>query len=443
MVTSPPIAPPANAVVVLLDSLNRHLLGATAAPSSPRRTSIGSPRTSVRFTNHYTGSLPCMPARHDILCGALDFLWKPWGSIELWEDAVTVRAASRRASPRCSSPTTRTCSRPAARTTTPTSRRGTTSAATRATRGGPVPTRPGCGAPVFGFCPRRATYDRSRGWFRRRGRLPRAAHDGRAPRSWLDENARTARPVPALRRRVRSARAVRHARAVRVAATTPTGRDRTSSGRRTRSARSTEGDMTERQGRQVRAQLRRQALDDRPLVRARARRARPQRPRDTTAVIVCTDHGHYLGENDVGWGKPGVPVYEPLGHIPLLVRVAGRRRRRLRRAHDERRPVRHDRRRVRRRAAAPHARSLARAAARGEATSIRDWALTGVWGREVHSSIAERPSTRAAPVGDNAPLSMWSNRWSTMPTHALSRRDELPLPDDRAVLDRMPGSTSR
>ena len=30
-----------------------------------------------------------MPARHDILCGALDFLWKPWGSIEVWEEPIT------------------------------------------------------------------------------------------------------------------------------------------------------------------------------------------------------------------------------------------------------------------------------------------------------------------------------------------------------------------
>src|SRR4051794_35101547 len=44
---------------------------------------------SVRFTKHHTGSLPCMPARHDILVGALDFLWRPWGSIEIWEDAIT------------------------------------------------------------------------------------------------------------------------------------------------------------------------------------------------------------------------------------------------------------------------------------------------------------------------------------------------------------------
>ena len=45
---------------------------------------------------------------------------------------------------------------------------------------------------------------------------------------------------------------------------------------------------------------------------------------DDTAVIVCTDHGHYLGEKDI-WGKPAVPVYETLGHIPLLVALAGRR----------------------------------------------------------------------------------------------------------------------
>jgi hypothetical protein len=44
-----------------------------------------------------------------------------------------------------------------------------------------------------------------------------------------------------------------------------------------------------------------------------------------------------------------------------------------------------------------------------------------------------------APQGDNAPLSMWSNRWSTMPVHGHPEL-RLPPPDDRAVLDRMPGS---
>ena len=49
----------------------------------------------MRFDRHYSGSLPCIPARHDILCGAIDFLWKPWGSIEVWERPLTayLRAA--------------------------------------------------------------------------------------------------------------------------------------------------------------------------------------------------------------------------------------------------------------------------------------------------------------------------------------------------------------
>ena len=42
-------------------------------------------------------------------------------------------------------------------------------------------------------------------------------------------------------------------------------------------------------------------------------------------------------------------------------------------------------------------------------------------------------------VESNFPLSMWSNRWSTMPIHAF-REIRLPRPDDRAWLDRMPGS---
>jgi len=72
-----PAAPqraPKNAVVVLLDSLNRHMLGAYggrefATPNLDRFAA-----RATRFTRHFTGSLPCMPARHDILCGALDFL---------------------------------------------------------------------------------------------------------------------------------------------------------------------------------------------------------------------------------------------------------------------------------------------------------------------------------------------------------------------------------
>ncbi len=43
---------------------------------------------------------------------------------------------------------------------------------------------------------------------------------------------------------------------------------------------------------------------------------------DDTVVVLCTDHGHYLGEKDI-WGKPAVPAYEPLAHIPLMVAAPG------------------------------------------------------------------------------------------------------------------------
>ena len=46
-----------------------------------------------------------------------------------------------------------------------------------------------------------------------------------------------------------------------------------------------------------------------------------------------------------------------------------------------------------------------------------------------------------APVDDNFPLSMWSNRWSTMPVHkGLEDYMRFPNPDRRATLDFMPGS---
>jgi hypothetical protein len=74
----------------------------------------------------------------------------------------------------------------------------------------------------------------------------------------------------------------------------------------------------------------------------------------------------------------------------------------------------------------------------GTASSVREWALSGIWGREVHL-VADRAKYVRAPVGANEPLSMWSNRWSTMPVHHHPDL-RLPLPDERATLDRMPGS---
>ncbi|MDP6214766.1 MAG: sulfatase, partial [Acidimicrobiales bacterium] len=41
--------------------------------------------------------------------------------------------------------------------------------------------------------------------------------------------------------------------------------------------------------------------------------------------------------------------------------------------------------------------------------------------------------------GEQTDVSVWSNRWSTMPVHAFPRLS-LARPDDRATLDHMPGS---
>jgi arylsulfatase A-like enzyme len=86
---------PKHVVVVLLDSLNRHLLGAYGGSefTTPHLDRFAA--DALVFDRHHTGSLPCMPARHDLLVGALDFPWRPWGSVEIWEDAITysLRAA--------------------------------------------------------------------------------------------------------------------------------------------------------------------------------------------------------------------------------------------------------------------------------------------------------------------------------------------------------------
>ena len=75
----------------------------------------------------------------------------------------------------------------------------------------------------------------------------------------------------------------------------------------------------------------------------------------------------------------------------------------------------------------------------GSVTQVRDWAIGGVYGNWVQVTDGHRKYARGA-VGDNFPLSMWSNRWSTMPVHGLEDAVRLPPPDRRARLDFMPGS---
>ena len=76
------------AVFVLFDSLNRHMLGAYGGTRDPdARTSTGWRSGTVTFDSHYVGSLPCMPARRDMLTGRLTFLHRSWGPLEPFDNA--------------------------------------------------------------------------------------------------------------------------------------------------------------------------------------------------------------------------------------------------------------------------------------------------------------------------------------------------------------------
>ena len=158
---------------------------------------------------------------------------------------------------------------------------------------------------------------------------------------------------------------------------------------------------------------------------------------DDTVVILCTDHGHYLGEKDI-WGKPGVPHYEQMGHTPLYISCPGVEPGRVDAlttnvdinatlceifgvvpAHQT------------------HGVSML-PLLHGTKRSIREWSLSGTYGGWVHVYDGQRKYARSA-TADTFPLSMWSNRWSTM---LYARAEEFwPLPDARARLDYMPGST--
>src|SRR5438067_4263439 len=70
------------AVMVMFDSLNRHMLPNygcdwTVAPNFQRLA-----KRTVTFDRSYVCSMPCMPARRDLHTGRPNFLHRSWGPIE-------------------------------------------------------------------------------------------------------------------------------------------------------------------------------------------------------------------------------------------------------------------------------------------------------------------------------------------------------------------------
>ena len=428
------IAKPKNVIVLLLDSLNRHMLGAYGGIEFETPNLDAFARSAVRFDNHHTGSLPCMPARHDILCGALDFLWRPWGSVEIWEDAITYELRKVGVVSQLIS------DHPHLFETGGENYHGdfTAWAYERGHEGDAWKTRPDpswAGAPGMGRG--HMPYDDSRGWFRGEADFP-GPRTMAAAAQWIEDNAG------------------HHERFFLFVDEFDTHEpfdspepwaskyDPDWEGPHLiwppyMQGAIAKGILTERQARQLRASYGgKLSMIDHWLGKVLAAIA-AKGLADDTMVMICTDHGHYLGEKDI-WGKPGVPIYAPLGHIPLLIHcpgVAAGSRQALTTSVDifatlaDVFDV-----TVRQRT---HGKSLL-SVLYEQTLEIRDHLLTGVWGREVQLVTPTHKYSRG-PAGANAPLSMISNRWSTMPTHVVDKHVALPLPDDRAFLDRMPGST--
>jgi len=74
-------------VFVLFDSLNRHMLGAYGGKRVPTPNFDRLAARATTFDTHYVGSLPCMPARRDMLTGRLTFLHRSWGPLEPFDNA--------------------------------------------------------------------------------------------------------------------------------------------------------------------------------------------------------------------------------------------------------------------------------------------------------------------------------------------------------------------
>lgn len=430
---------PKNAIVILLDSLNRHMLGCYGGDEFETPNLDRFAARSTRFDNHFVGSLPCMPARHDILVGAMDFLWRPWGSIELWEEPITAPLRRDGVSTMLISDHPHLFE--VGGENYHTEFRGWDYV--RGHENDPWKTRADpswLGTPALPASGGHGQfYNVSRTWFREEADFP-GPKTMQAAADWLSMHTSTADDAPFM---------------LFVDEFDPHEPFDTPAPWANRydpdwtedlmiwppySVKTVEkGILSEREAHHVRANYGSKlsmidhwfgkvmdTLDELELW-------------DDTAVIVCTDHGHYLGERDM-FGKPGVPHYEPMGHTPLLIAYPG----------VANNPVSALTTNVDIHATlcdlfdvipdhTIHGSSMI-PLLEGSATSIRDWAVSGVYGRWVHVLDSNgHKYARSSVSDDNLPLSMWSNRWSTMPVPQLPQL-KLPMPDRNAYLDFMPGS---
>ena len=431
---------PKKAVVVLLDSLNRHMLGCYGGDEflTPNLDRLA--KRAVKFNNHYTGSLPCMPARHDILVGAMDFLWRPWGSIELWERPITYYLK------RKGVPTQLFSDHPHLFETGGENYHTDFFAwdYTRGHESDPWKTREDpswVGAPTlpakekYPQLGKKLVYDVSRTWFKEELDFP-GPRTMQSTADWLKQNGNFHdeflvfvdefdphepfdTPEPWTNKY------------------DPDWDDELIIWPPYAIGGVETGVIDARQGHHIRANYGSKLsmidhwfgkiLDEMDAGNLW----------DDTLFILCTDHGHYLGEKDL-WGKPRVPQYETLGHTPLMIAAPGVAPREVDALTTN----------VDIHATladvfgldiqyVTHGKSLLPLIYEQQ-TSVREYAIGGIFGQWVQIQDGTNKYARA-PIGSGFPLSMWSNRWSTMPVPPMPGL-RLPNPDRRAYLDFMPGS---
>lgn len=83
---------PRNVILIQIDSLNRHFLRAYGNDWVKTPNLDAFAERAVVFEQHFTGSLPCMPARREIWAGVEEFWWRPWGPLEPWDEPIAYHA---------------------------------------------------------------------------------------------------------------------------------------------------------------------------------------------------------------------------------------------------------------------------------------------------------------------------------------------------------------
>jgi len=401
-----------NVICILLDSLNRHFLPAYGSrlANTPNLDRLA--RRSAVFDRNFIGSAPCMPARRDLWTGNQEFLWRPWGSLEPWD---------------CPLPRVLRGSGVVTQLITDhyhLFEEGGENYHTdfdgwefiRGHENDPWVTQPSPKPDHLEILTDR--------YARNMTRLRREA-DFFAPRTmtaaaqWLEENCR--QPAPWF---LMIDEFDPH-EPFHVPPPYDTMYDDQWRGPLLFWPRYGRRDFTEDQARHVRALYAGKVT----MVDHWLGRVLDQLDKfelwDSTAVILMTDHGHFLGEHG-WWGKPACPPYNTIAHTPLMIHLpgdtgAGRRIDALTTTVDlyttildcfglqPPAPV--------------QGRSLL-PLLRGEAQAVRDHVLYGWFGQWVGWTDGRLTYLRA-PRGSNTPLAVYSQRWSTAPWWRLPKPESV------------------